>query len=154
MSVEKVQAHLAKFGREKDLLTLPVSTATVELAAAALGVEPARIAKTLCFKSGEGAMVIVAAGDVRIDNAKFKAEFGGKARMLAPEEVPAATGYEVGGVCPFGLPGDVPVYLDISLKRFKTVFPACGSDNTAIELTWEELAEYSGSKRWVDVGKR
>ncbi|MGE5551813.1 MAG: YbaK/EbsC family protein [Bacteroidota bacterium] len=151
MSVEKVRAHLGRFGRENDVLTFETSTATVELAAGALGVEPARIAKTLCLRNGEGAMLVVAAGDARIDNAKFKAEFGGKARMLPPEEVLAITGYEVGGVCPFGLPGDVPVFLDISLKRFATVFPACGSDNSAIELTCGELAEYSSSVRWVDV---
>lgn len=153
MSIEKVRAHLKRFGRENDVITFATSTATVELAAAALGVEPARIAKTLCFRNGEGAMLIVAAGDARIDNAKFKAEFGCKARMLAPAEVREATGFEVGGVCPFGLPDGVPVYLDISLKRFETVFPACGSDNNAIELTCGELAEYSSSERWVDVCK-
>lgn len=153
MAVDRVRLHLKKYGRENDIIELPSSTATVELAAQALGVEPARIAKTLSFAYGEGALLIVAAGDARIDNQKFKAQFGCKARMLAPEEVLEVTGHEVGGVCPFGIKDGVAVFLDVSLKRFQTVFPACGSDNTAIELTCEELVEYAANAGWVDVCK-
>jgi len=153
MAIDKVRAHLRKWGRDVDILELADSSATVALAAKALGVEPARIAKSISLRSGEGALLVVTAGDAKIDNAKFKAEFGIKAKMLTAPEVLAYTGHAVGGVCPFGLPGDLPVYLDISLRRFATVFPACGSSNSAIELTCDELATYAGNRKWVDVCK-
>ena len=117
------------------------------------GVEPARIAKTLSFQDGEGCLLIVAAGDARIDNPKFKAAFGFKAKMLAPEEALRLTGHAVGGVCPFAVPDTVRVCLDVSLRRFDTVFPACGSANSAIELTCEDLFAYSRAREWVDVCK-
>jgi len=153
MAIDDVRRYLDTWGRGKDIREFPCSSATVELAALALGVEPGRIAKTLSFRSGEGAMIVVAAGDARTDNAKFKAEFGFKARMLSREEVIESIGHAVGGVCPFGLKEGIPVYLDVSMRRFGTVFPACGSDNSAIELTCAELEEYSRSVRWVDVCK-
>ncbi|MGQ9557836.1 MAG: YbaK/EbsC family protein [Desulfurispora sp.] len=151
MSIEQARAHLQKWHREKDILEFSVSSATVELAARALGVEPARIAKTLAFKSDADALLVVTAGDARVDNKKFKAAFGQKPRMLTPEETLEFTGHAVGGVCPFGLKKELPVYLDVSLKRFKTIFPACGSSNSAIELTCTELEEYAKSRGWVDV---
>jgi prolyl-tRNA editing enzyme YbaK/EbsC (Cys-tRNA(Pro) deacylase) len=153
MAIDKVREYLQQWGRDKDILEFDTSSATVELAANVLGVTPSRIAKTLSFQSEEGALLLVAAGDARIDNAKFKAEFGRKAKMLNPEEVLMFTGHAVGGVCPFGLKQKLPVYTDISMKRFNTVFPACGSSNSAIELTCEEVERYSGSIRWVDVCK-
>jgi prolyl-tRNA editing enzyme YbaK/EbsC (Cys-tRNA(Pro) deacylase) len=153
MDVNKVRGYLKKWGRENDILEFDTSIATVELAAQALGVEPARIAKTISFKNNEDAMLIVAAGDAKMDNRKFKSEFGFKAKMLTPEENLEYIGYAVGGVCPFGVKSSIPIFLDISLKRFETVFPACGSSNTAIELTCEELEVYSSSKKWVDVCK-
>lgn len=153
MAIEQVRECFKKWNRSQDILEFDTSSATVELAAKAVGVEPARIAKTLSFKSEDGAMLIVTAGDAKIDNAKFKAAFGFKAKMLTPEEVLEWTGHPVGGVCPFGLKNDLPVYLDISLKRFDAVFPACGSGNSAIELTCEELDKYSNNKKWIDVCK-
>ena len=153
MSIDKVQEYLKKWGRNKDILEFETSSATVELAAQAVGVEPARIAKTICFKNGEGAMLIVTAGDVKTDNRKFKDEFGFKAKMLTPEETLQFTGHALGGVCPFGLIINLPVFLDVSLKRFETVYPACGSSNSAIKLTCEELHMYSQNKKWIDVGK-
>lgn len=154
MSLESVKEHFRKFNREQDILEYEEISATVEQAAIALNVIPARIAKTLSFKDKDGnAFLVVAAGDAKIDNKKFKATFGVKAKMLSAEEVEHFTGHMVGGVCPFGLAYDLAVYLDISLKRFSTVFPACGSINSAIELTCDELFEYSYSKGWVDVGK-
>ncbi len=153
MDVNKVRGYLKKWGRENDILEFETSIATVELAAQALGVEPARIAKTISFKDNEDAMLIVAAGDAKMDNRKFKSEFGFKAKMLTPEENLEYIGYAVGGVCPFGVKSSIPIFLDISLKRFETVFPACGSSNSAIELTCEELEVYSSSKKWVDVCK-
>ncbi len=153
MSLENVKNYFQKFGRENDIIELNNSTATVELAAQSLGVEPARIAKTISLKNGDSAMLIVAAGDAKIDNSKFKSEFAFKARMLSADEALEFTGHEIGGVCPFGLKNNLPVYLDISLKRFTTVFPACGSRNSAIELTCEELSEYSQNKKWIDVCK-
>lgn len=154
MSLDRVREYLKKWNRDKDILEFPVSSATVELAARALGVKPARIAKTLAFRASEsGAMLVVAAGDAKVDNSKFKAEFGFKAKMLTPEETLAYTGHATGGVCPFGLKCSIPVFLDISLQRFVTVFPACGSDNSAIELTCAELDEYSGNRKWVDICK-
>jgi prolyl-tRNA editing enzyme YbaK/EbsC (Cys-tRNA(Pro) deacylase) len=154
MAIEQAREHLKKWGRAQDIREFATSSATVELAAQALGVEPARIAKTLSFKGRDGGgMLIVAAGDAKTDNGKFKAEFGFKAKMLTPEETLALTGHAVGGVCPFGLQMPLPVFLDISLQRFATVFPACGSGNSAIELTCAELAEYSCYQRWVDICK-
>lgn len=153
MAIDQVKEHFKKYGREKDIVELEVSCATVELAAQALNVANARIAKTISFKNDQGAMLVVAAGDAKIDNSKFKTEFGFKGRMLSPEEVLEYIGHAVGGVCPFGIKDNVPVYLDISLKRFKTIFPACGSSNSLIELTCEELEEYSMNKKWVDVCK-
>ena len=130
-----------------------MSSATVELASQALGCAPERIAKTLSFMVGGGAILIVAAGDAKIDNSKYKAEFGTKAKMLTPDEASELVGHAVGGVCPFAVNDGVKVYLDESLKRFETVYPACGSSNSAIELTIPELSEYSGYIKWVDVCK-
>jgi prolyl-tRNA editing enzyme YbaK/EbsC (Cys-tRNA(Pro) deacylase) len=153
MSLENVKLHFQHFGRENDILEMNTSTATVELAAQSLGVEPARIAKTISLKTPGNAMLIVTAGDTKIDNSKYKSEFGFKAKMLTPDEVIEFTGHEIGGVCPFGLINNLSVYLDISLKRFQTVFPACGSSNTAIELSCDELYKYSYGIKWVDVCK-
>ena len=153
MSVEKVRAYLTPYGVAQRIRELEVSSATVELAAAALGVAPARIAKTLSFKVGERPILVVAAGDARIDNSKYKHFFGVKARMLTPEEAVERIGHAVGGVCPFALPENVSVYLDESLRRFETVFPAVGSAASAIELTCPELEEYSGSLEWIDICK-
>lgn len=153
MSIEKVRAYFAPLGRDGDILEFPVSSATVELAAQAVGVIPARIAKTLSFLVAERCILIVAAGDARIDNSKFKHFFHTKAKMPTQEQVSALTGHAVGGVCPFANPEGVDTYLDVSLKRFETVFPAAGSSNSAIELTCEELERYSNCKEWVDVCK-
>ena len=139
----------------KEILEFPVSSATVELAAQAVGVEPARIAKTLSFytKDKESAILIVTAGDTKIDNSKFKHYFEMKAKMLAAEDVERMTGHAVGGVCPFGNPASVSVYLDISMKRFESVFPAAGSANSAVEMTCADLEKYSLAKDWIDVCK-
>ena len=153
MSIEKVKAYFAQFGMEDRVLEFPVSSATVELAAQALHCEPCRIAKTLSFAVGDTPVLIVAAGDARIDNHKYKARFATKAKMLTPEQAAQRIGHAVGGVCPFAVQPGVEVYLDASLKRFDTVFPACGSSNSAIELTIPELEQYSGYKDWVDVCK-
>ena len=151
MSIERAREHLRKFGADSRIRELQTSSATVELAAAALGCDSRRIAKTLSFHVGDNVVLIVAAGDARIDNPKYKARFGTKAKMLTPQEAPELIGHAVGGVCPFGVKDGVEIYLDESLKRFETVFPACGSSNSAIELTLQELIEYSGSLGWVDV---
>ena len=153
MSIEKAREYLRSCGFEDKIQEFTVSSATVELAAQALGVEGARIAKTMSFKIGEEAILIVAAGDVRIDNRKYKDKFHTKAKMLAPDEVEALIGHAIGGVCPFGINEGVTVYLDESLKRFETVFPACGSSNSAIELTIPELEKLSQFTEWVDVCK-
>ena len=153
MSIEKVRAFFRLHGMEERIREFNVSSATVELAAAALGCAPERIAKTLSFRLGERIILIVAAGDAKVANAKYKAFFGGKASMLAFEEVEAAVGHAVGGVCPFAVNEGVEVYLDESLCRFETVFPACGSANSAIELTLAELEKFSGAIRYVDVCK-
>ncbi len=153
MAIEKVKEYFARFGMEGRVREFAVSSATVELAAKALGCEPCRIAKTLSFMLGSGPILIVAAGDAKIDNPKYKAQFGAKAKMLTSDEVEALIGHGVGGVCPFAAKEGVAVYLDESLKRFETVFPACGSANSAIELTIEELERYSGFASWVDVCK-
>lgn len=153
MSIEVVRNYFRPLGLEERILEFPVSSATVELAAQAVGCEPARIAKTLSFKVGEEAVLIVAAGDAKIDNRKYKDQFGKKAVMLSPEEVVSLIGHAVGGVCPFGVSDTVSVYLDASMKRFETVFPAAGSSNSAIEMTLEELEKYSHAKEWIDVCK-
>lgn len=154
LSIESVKAHFSKWNREDDVMEFASSSATVEQAAAAIGVIPARIAKTLSFRGeDEKAILVVAAGDAKIDNKKFRQTFGFKARMLTPEEVLQQTGHAIGGVCPFGLANELDIYLDVSLKRFDTVFPACGSTNSAIKLTIEELKEFSLAKEWVDVCK-
>lgn len=153
MSVETVKEYLKQFGVEDKVMEFEVSSATVELAAQALNVEPARIAKTLSFKNQEGCILVVTAGDGKIDNQKFKQTFSTKAKMLSAEEVVNLVGHPVGGVCPFDIKEGVPVYLDISMKRFETVFPACGSGKSAIELTCDELYKYSRAKDWVDVCK-
>ena len=153
MSIVKVKAYFAEHGMEKRILEFPVSSATVELAAQALNCEPKRIAKTLSFRVGEQAILVVAAGDARVDNAKYKNRFGVKAKMLSHEEAAEMIGHAVGGVCPFAVKEGVAVYLDESLKRFPTVFPAAGSSNSAIELTIAELETYSRFIDWVDVCK-
>lgn len=136
---------------DSKILEFPVSSATVEQAAQALHCGPERIAKTLSLMLDDTVVLIVTAGDVKIDNHKYKEEFGKKAKMLTPDEVLTKTGHAVGGVCPFGIPADVDVFLDCSLRRFTTVFPACGSSNSAIELTIPELETYSNNRKWVDV---
>lgn len=153
MAIEKVKAYFNQWNMEDKILEFEVSSATVDLAAIALGCEPERIAKTLSFKGHEGCILIVTAGDAKIDNRKYKEKFGLKAKMLTPDEVDELVGHAVGGVCPFGIKPGVPVYLDNSLKRFHTVFPACGSSNSAIELTIPELEMYSNYIEWVDVCK-
>ena len=153
MAIEKVKAYFAAFGMADRIREFDVSSATVELAAQALGCEPCRIAKTLSFLVEGEPILIVAAGDAKIDNPRYKAQFGTKAKMLTPEEAETMVGHAVGGVCPFGVNEGVKVYLDESLKRFSTVFPACGSSNSAIELTIAELEKYSGFLSWVDVCK-
>ena len=153
MSIEKGRAYFRQFGMEDRVQELPVSSATVELAALALGVEGARIAKTLSFKKGDNCILILAAGDARIDNRKFKDKFHMKAKMPSPDEVLELVGHPVGGVCPFGINDGIDVYLDESLKRFTTVFPAVGSGNSAIELNLDELFKYSNAIEWIDVCK-
>jgi len=153
MSIEKVRTYFARFDMEGRILEFPVSSATVELAAQALNCDPCRIAKTLSFNAGGTPILIVAAGDARVDNAKYKAKFGVKAKMLSHEEASALIGHAVGGVCPFAVNPGVKVYLDDSMKRFETMFPAAGSSNSAIELTLEELETYSNAEEWVDVCK-
>ena len=153
MAIEKVIEYFRQFGLEDKILQFPVSSATVELAAQALNCESCRIAKTLSFTVNDSPILIVTAGDVKIDNKKYKAFFGAKAKMLTPDEVTEKIGHAIGGVCPFGINEGVTVYLDESIKRFETVFPACGSSSSAIELTPEELEKYSAYKQWVDVCK-
>ncbi len=153
MSIDKVRAYFRSQGIEDRVREFDVSSATVELAAQAVGCEPQRIAKTLSFMVGGQPILIVAAGDAKIDNHNYKAQFGTKAKMLSPEEAVERIGHAVGGVCPFAVNEGVTVYLDVSLKRFETVFPACGSANSAIELTIPELEKYSGFTAWVDVCK-
>lgn len=153
MSIEKVRAYFAQFGMAERILEFQESSATVELAAQAVGVIPARISKTLSFVREDGCILVLTAGDARIDNKKFKAKFGMKAKMLPFESVPVLVGHPVGGVCPFGIDPAIPVYLDVSMQRFDTVFPAAGSANSAIELTCDELFRYSGAREWVDVCK-
>ena len=153
MSIEKVRSYFKHLGIEGRIQEFDVSSATVALAAQALGCDGCRIAKTLSFKCGDSVILVVAAGDARIDNPKYKARFGAKAKMLSHEEAESLVGHSVGGVCPFAVNEGVTVYLDESLKRFETVFPACGSSNSAIELTIDELERYSNATAWVDVCK-
>lgn len=153
MSIDRAKDHLAKFGKTDDVMEFDTSSATVELAAAAVGCEPARIAKTLSFAIGDRVALIVCAGDARIANPRFKERFNTKAKMLSPDEAEERIGHAVGGVCPFGVSDECDIYLDESLKRFDTVFPACGSSNSAIELTLDELKEIAEGSTWVDVCK-
>ena len=153
MSIEKVRAYFRSRDMEERVMEFDVSSATVELAAQALNCEPGRIAKTLSFKIGDTPILIVTAGDVKTDNRKYKDTFGAKAKMLTREEAAERIGHAVGGVCPFAVNEGVKVYLDESLRRFETVFPACGSSNSAIELTIAELETHSGFEKWVDVCK-
>jgi prolyl-tRNA editing enzyme YbaK/EbsC (Cys-tRNA(Pro) deacylase) len=159
MAIDKVRVYLDRWDKGKDIIEMNISTATVELAAAALGVIPARIAKSISLRTRDegasggkaGALLVVTAGDTKVDNKKFRGHFGFKPKMLSPEEALEHTGHAIGGVCPFALPPGLDVYLDVSMKRFQTVFPACGSGNSAIELTLDELEKYSQSKGWLDV---
>lgn len=151
MAIERARAHLAKFGLDDQIRELGTSIATVPLAAAALGTEPQRIAKTLSFLVDDAPLLVVTAGDAKVANAPFKARFGVKARMIPGDRVEELIGHAVGGVCPFGVNAGVPIYLDESLRRFTTVFPACGSDTSAIELTIEQLAHVCGDAPWVSV---
>ena len=153
MAIDKVKEYFKERGIENRILEFEVSSATVALAAKALGCEESRIAKTLSFHVQERVVLVVTAGDAKIDNAKYKAFFGAKAKMLSFEEAEPLIGHAVGGVCPFAINENVEVYLDESLKRFETVFPACGSSNSAIQLTIAELEEYSGYLEWIDVCK-
>ena len=151
MAIDKVKDFFRGFGMEDRIMEFDVSSATVDLAAQALGCDPCRIAKSLSFITSDGPILVVAAGDAKIDNPKYKAQFNTKAKMLTPEQAIGLIGHAVGGVCPFAVNDGVRVYLDRSLKRFDTVFPACGSSNSAIELTLEELEKYSSAVSWVDV---
>ena len=155
MSIEVARAYLKEKGCDDRIIEFEVSTATVDLAAEAAGVEPARICKTLSFKLKDGSGVLIqVAGDARVDNKKYKDFFGEKAKMLSPEEVPEYTNHEIGGVCAFGITrDDVRIYCDESLKRFETVFPACGSSNSCAEFTPDELYCISGAIDWIDVVK-
>ena len=153
MSIQKVREYLAAYGAADRIREFDVSSATVELAAKALGCAESRIAKTLSFMLGDRVVLVVAAGDVKVDNRKYKDFFGGKAKMLAREDAERITGHAVGGVCPFAVNDGVEVWLDESLKRFDTVFPACGSASSAIELTLDELEKFSRAKGWTDVCK-
>ncbi len=153
MSIERVKNYFKGYGMEERIQEFDVSSATVELAAAALDCEPQRIAKSLSFLVDGHAVLVVAAGDARVDNHKYKEQFKTKAKMLSPDEAEGFIGHAVGGVCPFAVNEGVDVYLDVSLNRFTTVFPACGSSNSAIELTIPELEKYSGFMEWVDVCK-
>ena len=153
MAIDKVREYFREYGMEDRIQEFEVSSATVALAAQALGCAPQRIAKTLSFLVDGQAILIVAAGDVKIDNSKYKKQFGTKAKMLSPDEVNELVGHAIGGVCPFAVNEGVKVYLDESLKRFETVFPACGSSNSAIELTIPEMEKYAGEEGWIDVCK-
>jgi prolyl-tRNA editing enzyme YbaK/EbsC (Cys-tRNA(Pro) deacylase) len=153
MGIEQVRNYLKQFDRDQDIIEMNISTATVSEAAKALEVIPARIAKSISLRKDETAIIVVTAGDMKLDNSKYKNYFGFKARMLSAEEALQFTGHPVGGVCPLGLPEGIAVYLDVSLQRFQTVFPACGSGNSAIELNLEDLNKYSQNIEWIDVCK-
>ena len=154
MALEKVKKFFDLYGMKEKVLEFNVSSATVALAAQALGCEEARIAKTLSFDMGERTVLVVTAGDMKIDNSKFKHHFSAKAKMLPFDDVERKVGHAVGGVCPFAVNDGVEIWLDESLKRFETVFPACGSSNSAIELSIKELEKYSGFLKWIDVCKK
>lgn len=153
MAIEKVKDFFKQYGMDSQINEFEVSSATVDLAASALGCEPERIAKTLSFMVNGQAVLVVAAGDAKVDNKKFKEYFKTKAKMLSPDEAIDMVGHAIGGVCPFAIKNDVSVYLDISLKRFETIYPACGSSNSAIELTIKQLEKYSSYSEWIDVCK-
>lgn len=153
MAIDKVKKHFEQYGMEDRILEFEVSSKTVELAAVAVGCEPARIAKSMSFLIDESPIIIVAAGDAKISNSDYKAEFHTKAKMIPFEQVGEIIGHEAGGVCPFAVNDGVEIYLDESLKRFETVFPAAGSGNSAIELTIDELEKYSGYTKWINVCK-
>ena len=153
MSLEKAKKHLEKFNLEDKIMEFTQSSATVEEAAKAIGCKESEIAKTLSFLIEDKPILIVVAGDCKIDNGKYKQEFGKKAKMIPYEEVEKLIGHNVGGVCPFGINENVTVYLDNSLKKFDTIYPACGESNTAIKLTIEELEKTSNYKKWIDVCK-
>ena len=153
MPIEKVREYFKQFDMDDKIMEFEVSSATVELAALALNCEPERIAKTLSFSLGDKCILIVTAGDAKVDNAKFKNQFMVKAKMLSSDEAMEQIGHAVGGICPFAVNDHVDIYLDVSLKRFQTVFPACGSSNSAIELTNEQLEKYTGNSGWIDVCK-
>ena len=153
MAIDKVREYFAQWNMQDQILEFEVSSATVELAAQALHCEGCRIAKTLSFLVGEESVLVVAAGDARVDNHKFKETFGVKAKMIPADEVELRVGHAIGGVCPFGINAGVRVFLDESLRRFETVYPACGSSNSAIQLTIPELEKYAAAQRWVDVCK-
>ena len=153
MSIERVKKYFSELGIENRIQEFSVSSATVDLAAQALNCEPCRIAKTISFMLDDNAVLVVAAGDAKVDNAKYKAYFGKKAKMLTPDEALDLIGHAVGGICPFAVNDTAKIYLDVSLKRFETVFPACGSSNSAIELTIPELEKYSSYIAWIDVCK-
>lgn len=153
MSIERVRDYFKQFGIENRIQEFQVSSATVALAAEALSVEPARIAKSLSFMVDGKAVIVVVAGDAKVDNAKYKAQFHTKAKMLTPDEAETLIGHAVGGICPFGIHDGAEVYLDVSMQRFDTVFPAAGSANSAVEMTCEELFQYSKALEWVEVCK-
>lgn len=153
MAIEPVREFFKQYGMEDRIREFNVSSATVELAAQALNCEPARIAKTLSFLAEDGCILLVTAGDAKVDNAKFKAQFGMKAKMLTPDQVLQLCGHAVGGVCPFAVKDTAKVFTDVSLKRFDVVYPACGSSNSAIPLSCDELFQYSNSLGWIDVCK-
>lgn len=153
MSVERVKEYFRKYGMEDRVMEFEVSSATVDLAAKAVGTEPARIAKSISFLVGDKAILVITAGDTKIDNHKFKDKFGVKAKMLTPEQVIEMIGHAIGGVCPFAVNDGVDIYLDESMKRFDVIYPAAGSSNSCVKLTIPELEKYSNYKEWVDVCK-
>lgn len=153
MSFERAKEYLRKWNKDAAIKVFDTSSATVELASKALGIEEARIAKTLAFMVNESPILIVTAGDTKIDNKKYREVFGTKAKMIEKDLVESYIGHDIGGVCPFGINEKVKVYLDVSLKRFTTVYPACGSDNSGIEMTCAELEEIGKAEKWVDVCK-
>lgn len=153
MAIENVRNFFKQYNMDTQIQEFAVSSATVDLAASALGCEPERIAKTLSFLVNGQAVLVVTTGDAKIDNKKFKEKFNTKAKMLSPDEVTNLVGHAIGGVCPFAIKSGVSVFLDMSLKRFETVYPACGSSNSAIELTIKQLEKYSGYSQWIDVCK-
>lgn len=153
MSIDKVRNYLKQFNLDNKILEFETSSATVNLAAKTLNCEPGRIAKTMSFLVNDNPILIVLAGDIKIDNSKYKSEFHTKAKMIPYEDVEKIIGHAAGGVCPFGINDSIEVYLDESLKKYETVFPACGSSNSAIELRINELEKTSKFTKWINVGK-